>query len=44
MNLYNKMATFSEIDSFMKSIDFTCKINRVGAISGNAFYFNSRMI
>ena len=43
VNLYNKMATFSEIDSFMKSINFICKINRIGAISGNAFYINSRM-
>jgi FkbM family methyltransferase len=44
VNLYHKMATFSEIDSFMRSINFICKINRVGAISGNALYFNSRII
>jgi len=42
INLYKNQPQFKQIQRFMKNINFICKINRVGAISGNAFYVNSR--
>lgn len=42
INLYDNQSQFKQIKKFMKNMNFICKIDRVGAISGNAFYLNSR--
>jgi len=42
INLYENQSQFKHIKKFMDKINFVCRINRVGAISGNAYYLNSR--
>ena len=40
--LYKGMPKESEIRKFLKDIGFVCEVDRVGAISGNALYLNTR--
>lgn len=42
INLYDNQPQFKHIKKFMDKINFVCKIDRVGAISGNAYYLNTR--
>ena len=42
INLYENQSQFKHIKKFMDKINFVCRINRVGAISGNAYYLNAR--
>lgn len=37
INLYENQSQFKHIKKFMDKINFVCRIDRVGAISGNAF-------
>jgi FkbM family methyltransferase len=40
VNLYENQSQFKHIKKFMGRINFVCRIDRVGAISGNAYYLN----
>ncbi len=42
INLYENQSKFKHIKKFMDKINFVCRIDRVGAISGNAYYLNAR--
>ena len=42
INLYENQSKFKHIKKFMDKINFVCRIDRVGAISGNAYYLNVR--
>ena len=42
INLYDNQSQFKNIKKFMNKINFVSRIDRVGAISGNAYYLNTR--
>jgi hypothetical protein len=42
IDLYENQSQFRHIKKFMDKINFVCRIDRVGAISGNAYYLNAR--
>ena len=42
INLYENQSKFKHIKKFMDKINFVYRIDRVGAISGNAYYLNTR--
>jgi len=44
INLYENQSQFKHIKQFMNKINFVCRIDRVGAISGNAYYLNARKL
>ena len=42
INLYENLSKFKHIKKFMDRINFVFRMDRVGAISGNAYYLNAR--
>ena len=42
INLYENQSKFKHIKKFMDKINFVYRIDRVSAISGNAYYLNAR--
>ncbi len=44
VNLYKGMPKERQLREFLRSVGFKCVIDKVGAISGNALYLNSKLI